>query len=555
MFKKIILIALICIGIFLRVYQFNSLPAGLFMDEINMAVDTKTLAQNGTDQYGNRFPFTFEDVTDFKLPVYVYLSAAMYKIFGPQVFTTRLVALLSSIATIFSLGYLAKLLFAKKKFLPLLTMSAIALSPFAVHFARIAYETTLATFLLSIFLISLIKVFRGERKLLWFIIGMLMAVLSTYTYPGPRFTVPVFTFLLLVTSFFVNFEDRPKRQIQISLCGFFAVIVLSFIPSLFLSSTATSRSLNYLLENSSGHGLSAVISKLSSVVSSWLRLWNLEFLFDKGDFFAYRAGTREIGIFLSVFVIPYIVGLFYFIKNFRLKNFSLLFLGLFALVAGLPSALTSDVPYATRIVPMLIPLCILIALGIDQISLFLSKYNRKVQTIIYLIFAVILVYQILLFSYIYFVHFRSTSQAEFPKASVELGQYLKTEITKNPNKPISFLNNTTCGPWTFDALFLWYFADLPNQPMIKWNNAYRTARYSDKSVFPFEAYWKINIPTGKIGNVTLFPGYKNNVGSGMFVRCGFHLQNTDLKKEKIDKIFYLYEDIQTNPFYVVSETR
>src|ERR1035437_7646297 len=136
MFKKIILIALICMGIFLRVYQFSSLPNGLFMDEVNMAVVTKTLVENGTDQYGNRFPFTFEDVTDFKLPVYVYLSAIMYKIFGPHVFTIRLVALLASLATIFSLGYLTKLLFEKKKFLPLLTMSVISISPFAIQIGR-----------------------------------------------------------------------------------------------------------------------------------------------------------------------------------------------------------------------------------------------------------------------------------------------------------------------------------------------------------------------------------------------------------------------------------
>ena len=555
MLKKIILIALICVGIFLRVYQFNSLPAGLFMDEVNMAVDTKTLVENGTDQYGNHFPFTFEDVTDFKLPVYIYLSAIMYKIFGPHVFTIRVIALLSSIGTIFSLGYLAKLLFEKKKFLPLLTMATISISPFAIHFARIAYETTLATFFLTIFLISLIKVFRGEKKLLWFLIGSFMAVLSTYTYPGPRFAIPVFTFALLIVSFFVGFEKQSKRQIQIPLIGFLAVICASFVPTLFLSSVANNRSFKYLLVSINGNGLSGIITKISSVISSWLRLWDLEFLFDKGDLFAYRSGTKEIGIFLSVFTIPYITGIFYAIKNFRPKNFPLLFLGLFALVAGLPSALTSDVPYSTRILPMLIPLCILIALGIDQLTLFLSKYNRKIQAVTYFFLGIVLIYQILLFSYIYFVHFKTTSQAEFPQASVELAQYLKAEMTRNPSKPISFLNNTTCGPWTFDALFLWYFADLPNQPMIKWNNAYRTARYNAKNMDPFDAYSNINIPTGKVDNITLFPGYKNNIGSGMFVRCGFHLQNTDTKKEKIDKIFYLYEDIKTNPFYVVTETR
>jgi hypothetical protein len=153
------------------------------------------------------------------------------------------------------------------------------------------------------------------------------------------------------------------------------------------------------------------------------------------------------------------------------------------------------------------------------------------------------------------VHFRSTSQPEFPKASVEVANYIKTEMIKNPNKPIYFMNDKTCGPWTFDALALWYFADLPNQPMIKWNNAYRTARYDAKNMSPFDAYSRINIPTGQIENITLFPGYKKTKGQGMFIRCGFNLPNINTKIEKIDKIFYTYEDIERDPFYVVSETR
>jgi hypothetical protein len=428
-------------------------------------------------------------------------------------------------------------------------MSVISISPFAIHFARIAYETTLATFLLTIFLISLIKVFRKEKRLFFFLIGCLAAVLSTYTYPGARLVIPVFTFLLFTISLFWGFEKQPKRQIQIPLFGFLAVIGLGFIPSFFLSSVANSRSIGYVLN-------SEFMTRLSSAIPAWLRLWNLEYLFDKGDRFAYRASTKEIGVFLSIFIIPYIVGLFYFVKNFSRKKFPLLFLGLFALVAGLPSALTSSIPYSTRVLPMLIPFCILIALGIEQIGLFLSKYNKQIQIIISFIFGVILVYQILLFSYIYFVHFRSTSQPEFTQASVKVSQYIKAEMTKNPEKPIYFLNDKTCGPWTFDALFLWYFADLPNQSMIKWNNAYRQVRYH-APMGPFDAYSspKLAIPTGKIENITLFPGYKMNTGPGIYTMCGSHLPAINAKTEKIDKIFYLYEDIQWDPFYVVSETR
>src|SRR5579872_1073535 len=141
MVKKIIFILLIAIGIFFRVYAIEQIPGGLFGDEVSLAVNTKTIAQSGTDEYGNRFPFGFESFSDYKMPGYIYASVIPFDLFGPRILSIRFIAVVSSILSIFLIGVLAKLLFPNKKHIAPFAMIALALSPYAIHFGRIAYET------------------------------------------------------------------------------------------------------------------------------------------------------------------------------------------------------------------------------------------------------------------------------------------------------------------------------------------------------------------------------------------------------------------------------
>lgn len=556
MVKKIIFIVIIALGIFLRLYHAAQLPAGLFLDEINMATDVKVLSQEGKDQYGRTWPFMFEDVTDFKLPGYLYLSVPMFKIFGNQLISIRAVSLITSILSIFLLGYLARLLFKKRPLIMWFSMIVLAISPIAIHFARIGYETTLATCFLIVYLIALIQMIRGVHEKWWFIIGALAIFICNWTYPAPRFIIPVFTLLLVLFGVVFRMEGVKIKQLVKTCIGFIGITILTFVPSLLFPSL-DKRPLSYLQQDTKGSGWVVVIGKGSSIISSLLRNWNLEFLFDKGDFFAYRHGTKENGVFLQIFLVPFIVSIFAIIKNVSNKQFSLIFLLLFAFVAGFPSALTSGVPYGTRIIPLLIPITIFIAYGIDVIVAYVKNRNNIIKSGIYIVFFVILFYQIAIFAHIYFVHFANTSLPEFPKAPVAMAQYMKEIIEQHPNKQVYYLSDRSCRAWVNEGLHLWYFADLPNQKMIDWNNKFRDVRYKTQDG-PFNAYDIAGIPPrAKVGNIILFPG--PNLGAddvpdnSIFVRCGYTLENIDQSKEKILKKFYMYEDDKRELMYVVSE--
>lgn len=544
--RKIIFIVIIFAGILLRLWHLNTLPGGLFLDEVNMAVDAKTLAQNGTDQYGRYFPFYFEDATDFKLPAYVYSTAVAYKVFGSQIITVHITSAIAGILSIFLMGYLAFLLFPEKKYIGYFASTALALSPFAIHMSRIGYETNLALFFLLIYLIALTKIVKTKPTVLWILVGIVAIIFADWTYPAPRFIIPLFTLsLFFFLWLFKSIHVTKKQYIPVAI--FLGAVAITFIPTI-LFPFADTRQLKLI----QWHGFSQLIT----IGISSIRLWNLEFLFDKGDFFAFRHGTKEAGIFLLLFAIPFVAGIFWSIQNVARKNFSLLFLILLAVVAGLPSSITADSPYGTRIVPMLIPYSLLIALGTSVLFSWGQKQKKVWQRVLVVIVALVLIFQTSLFSYIYFVDFKQTSEPEFSSAPVQLATYLEKLHGRNPTSTIYFLADRNCHAWENEGLLLWYFADLPNTPLIQWNNVYRQARYAS-GMSPFDAYDHIAIPSSlKIAplNIVLFPGY-NTVQKAkkgdIFVTCWFQA-NTITASQKITAHFSLYPDINRDTIYTVS---
>ncbi len=551
MVKKIFFIILIAVGIFLRFYQINEIPAGLFMDEATIAVDSKSIAQNGFDEYERNYPFAFEALSDFRPPGYVYLTALAYEFLGPTTLTVRIVSLLSSIAGILLLGYFTRLLFPKRELLPLISMAVLAISPFHIHFSRIGYETMLATTLMLLYFISIIHLLK-KPNLIWMIIGILCAGISLWTYPGAKFIVPIVTLSIFLLGLFnLNFEFKRKNLILIPLI-FLTTCAIVYIPAL-LNPIFDKRPISYLKEGTDGTLIGIITKKPLLMINSWLYMFDFQFLFKKGDLFAFRHGTKEQGLFLSIFAIPFILGVLNVIRRYSNKSFSIPFLIILTLVIGFPSALTSSTPYGTRILPILIPFSIFVALGIDMLIQKTERIKPFIKIPSYAITIVILIFQISLFYHIYFVHFKKTSLPEFPKASRDMAIFIKDFRTENRQTPIYFLTERSCRQWAHDDLHFWYFADLDNTEMVIWNNKFREIRYKNGS--PFDNYDATTIPSHTFENIHLYPGYEaveNSEKDSLIVRCGLHLKDIDETREQIIKVFYMYEDEKRDAYYVIT---
>src|SRR3989337_3736551 len=78
----IILLVIIFISLFLRLYKINSNPPSLDWDEASIGYNAYSLLKTGADEYGNKLPLTIRSFGDYKPLVYIYLDVPSVLAFG-----------------------------------------------------------------------------------------------------------------------------------------------------------------------------------------------------------------------------------------------------------------------------------------------------------------------------------------------------------------------------------------------------------------------------------------------------------------------------------------
>src|SRR5258706_13371060 len=98
--KILIILAIMGLGSFLRLYNLSNSPSGLNADEAALGYNAYSLIQTGRDEHGHPWPINFESFGDFKPALYGYILIPFVKTLG---LTPLAVRLPSALAGIFSL--------------------------------------------------------------------------------------------------------------------------------------------------------------------------------------------------------------------------------------------------------------------------------------------------------------------------------------------------------------------------------------------------------------------------------------------------------------------
>ena len=203
-------------------YQVPSNPPGFYIDEASIAFNAHTIAQNGTDEYGESWPLYFRAFGEYKNPIYIYLLAALFRIFGPSILLARLLSATLGVATILLLWWLAFRLSRRSVVASLVAVSA-ALTPWLFENSRLVFEVALYPTLLLIFLLTLHRSSLREKWNLSDSIPLTIElVLLTYSYSIGRLFVPLLALGLL---FFV----AKKRLIAIA--TIWTLYALALLPA------------------------------------------------------------------------------------------------------------------------------------------------------------------------------------------------------------------------------------------------------------------------------------------------------------------------------------
>lgn len=399
-FKEIILLFLIILlSIFLRFYKLREIPNGLYVDEAAIGYNAYSFLQTRKDEFGKSFPVFLRSYEAYAPPLYTYASVLSVLSFGLSVFATRFVSALSGVLLTFVVFLIVKKLdMSKNKYLPLVSAFVFGTLPWTIFFSRGAYEANLA-FLIISFAIYLLLL--GREKKFYLIPAFLLLGISTYAYQAERIVSYLIIFSYLIVYFRGNLKKTIKSKVFIVSFMLFILIqipqfLLAFNPSfgmrasgLYYGEKVKLQEEKIFLPKLISYPLSFTREFLSNFVS-YLSPRNL---FWEGDPDKQRS-LPGIGPMYFWMMVPYLVGLYFLIKDRKNKDILFIFSLMFSFI--LVPALTKD-PFSTlRSLPLTFPLSIIVSLGIIKTFSYLRKFG-------YPIFILIIVLSVIFFWRSYFV--------------------------------------------------------------------------------------------------------------------------------------------------------
>jgi 4-amino-4-deoxy-L-arabinose transferase-like glycosyltransferase len=214
--KRWLALAILALGIFLRVSMFPDNPPGLYVDEAYAGYEAYAILQTGADEWGVRLPVYFISSGSGQSVLYAYLSVPIIWGLGLSRFSIRLLSLFIGVLTLPLLYATVKRTLGARA--ALLALLLLAILPWHVMSSRWALDANLLPFFLLLGTYTMMRALEpnGSRVARW--IALLPWGLALYAYAMSFFVLPV---LLLLVFLFYRQTILPNwRQWLVGACGF-----------------------------------------------------------------------------------------------------------------------------------------------------------------------------------------------------------------------------------------------------------------------------------------------------------------------------------------------
>lgn len=183
----VLIILIVAVGFFLRIYNIENAPPGIYPDEAANGQDALNANATGVYQW-------FYPANQGREGLFMNLIAMCFKFFGASILTLRLPAILSSTFTILGVYLLTKELFGKRA--GLFSAFLTAFSFWSINFGRISFRANMLPLVLSFAFYFLYKGLR-TKKLTDFAIGGLIFGAGLHTYIAFRIAPLILVFALI----------------------------------------------------------------------------------------------------------------------------------------------------------------------------------------------------------------------------------------------------------------------------------------------------------------------------------------------------------------------
>ncbi|HEX8965078.1 MAG TPA: glycosyltransferase family 39 protein [Patescibacteria group bacterium] len=386
----LLFVVILVVGFFLRFTNVSDIPPGVNRDEASIGYTAYSLLQTGKDEYGRSYPLSFQSFGDWKLPLYIYTTAASVNFLGLNDFAVRLPSVVAGVATIALIFFLTEELFGSK-LLSFLAMAITAIAPWNIQLSRIGAETNLAVFLASLAFLLFLK---GIKKHAWLLVpSAVFFALTYFTYAGNY----IFTTLLCLGIVLIYWYKIPKTKTSYVAAGIFILISI-FIGVTTLSANHTKISGIGIFgdpavvyakidiprnEHTNPNSLfvklthNKIVFGTERFLQNYFNAFSVPFLFISG-------GTNKsynINDFGNMYLIeaPFLfMGIVFLFTQKKGRNRSIVLWWLF--ISPIAASITKDAPHSTRMFAIFPILPLVTACGIYWILQMVEK--RQVLKII-----------------------------------------------------------------------------------------------------------------------------------------------------------------------------
>src|SRR3989338_11246937 len=266
--NNLIIISIIAVAILLRFINLASIPVGFNDDEAAFGYNAYSILKTGMDEWGMFLPFpAFESFGDWKLVVYLYLTAISQFFFGMNEFATRFPSALFGVFAVFATYLLTKKLFedrsgwqlwegsrqrgasiwnqskitnlhkastggkettdrTRNEVIALLAAFLLAISPWHIVASRNAFESDLLVFFITISTYFFLVGLKNKKYFLFSLFGF---VICFYVYRSAWLFLPLF----ITTVIFLYRKQLilPKAYV-IRVVFILAIFLLPLVPTL-----------------------------------------------------------------------------------------------------------------------------------------------------------------------------------------------------------------------------------------------------------------------------------------------------------------------------------
>jgi 4-amino-4-deoxy-L-arabinose transferase-like glycosyltransferase len=456
----ILLIFILLIASFFRLWKLNEIPPGLYPDvAINGNEALETL------KTGNLKLFYPEN--NGREGLMMWLIALSFSIFGVSIWSIKIVAAIIGILTVLGLYLLTKELFKTTYNLQPTTYNLVALlasfflatSFWHTNFSRIGFRAILLPFILVFSFYFLLRGFRttllrqgyeGRGKILNFIISGIFFGLGFYTYISFRFAVLMLP-VVLIPYWLIYKRERLKKR--------FLLTTFYFLLSIFI--VALPIGIHFLQHPQDFIGRAAPISvfKAENPVKEFFKSLILHL-----GMFNFYGDSNWRHNFAGSPMLPWLLGVLFLIglilsfkeifkkSNYQNKNYQLLSTYYFLLTTFftmlLPGILTYEgIPHSLRVIGVIPIVYIFVAIGGLKVYQFFEKNTKHKKLLIFVSILFLIAMSFSEFNK-YFVKWGKNKEVEgaFTKRFVEEGDFLNS-LPENTQKYVIANESGNPVPW------------------------------------------------------------------------------------------------------------